>query len=74
MSTASPYRERIRTPRGKLFELRYDSQSMRYIAEGPLLGGSVVPVQGARIRVESWNLDTEKAIHELISQLTEEGY
>lgn len=74
MSTAGPFRERIRTPRGNLFEFRYDSQHMRYIAEGPVLGGSVVPVQGDRIRVESWDLDTEKAIQELISKLAEGGY
>lgn len=74
MSTSSPYQEKIRTPRGNLFELHYDSGKMCYFAEGPVLGGSVIPVQGTRIRVESAELDTEKAMAELLGQLAEKGY
>lgn len=62
------------SPRGNLFEPCYDSLTMCYVAEGPVLGGSVVPLQGDRVRLESRELDTKRAMDELISQLTEKGY
>lgn len=74
METLNQQRERICTPRGNLFELIYDPGKMCYYVDGPIIGGNVIPLQGARIRVESQELDRMKATDDLVKLLAEKGY
>lgn len=64
----------LKTVKGNLFVVSFDQGTGSYVAAGPHLGGTVVPVQGQQVKISVDGMGQADALEVLRRQLGEMGY
>lgn len=64
----------LKTGRGNIFSFSFDPGANQYRVDGPISGGSIVPVQGKFIHLSVQAMDRADASEELLKQLSELGF